>query len=69
MGDDHPCNVRGIDKVCIKIFDGKIRELQNVRNVSQLKRNLISVGVLKILGLEIVGPKAHHSSFDDDQLM
>ena len=53
MGDDHPCNVKGIDKVRIKIFDGKIRELQNVRYVPQLKRNLISVGALKILDLVV----------------
>ena len=53
MGDDHPCNVEGIGTVRIKIFDGKIRELQNVRYVPQLKRNLISVSALKTLGLVV----------------
>jgi len=30
-----------------------VRELKKVRYVSQLKRNLISVGALKALGLEV----------------
>jgi len=30
-----------------------VRELKEVRYVPQLKRNLISVGVLKTLGLEV----------------
>ena len=51
MGDDHPCNVEGIGTVRIKMFDGIVRELKKVRYVPQLKRNLISVGVLETLGL------------------
>jgi len=35
------------------MFDGMVRELKEVRYVPQLKRNLISVGVLKTLGLEL----------------
>jgi len=53
MGDDRPCNMEGIDTVQIKIFDSMVRELKEVRYVPQLKRNLISVGVLKTLGLEV----------------
>jgi len=53
MGDDRPCNMEGICTVQIKIFDGMVRELKAVRYVHQLKRNLISVGVLETLGLEI----------------
>jgi len=43
--------MEGIGTVQIKMFDGMIRELKEVRYVSQLKRNLISVGALKTLGL------------------
>jgi len=39
--------------VLIKIFDEIVRELKEVRYVPQLKKNLISVGVLKALVLEI----------------
>ena len=53
MGDDRRCNMEGISIVQIKMFDGMVRELKKVRYVSQLKMNLISVGVLKILGLEV----------------
>jgi len=30
-----------------------MRKLKNVRYVSQLKKNLISVGAMKVLGLEV----------------
>ena len=53
MGDDRPCNMDGIGTVQIKIFDGMVRELKEVRYVPQLKRNLISFGALKTLGLEV----------------
>ena len=53
MGDDHACNMEGIDTMQIKMLDGMVRELKEVRYVPQLKRNLISVGALKILGLEV----------------
>ena len=53
MGDDHPCNVEGMGTVHIKMFDGIVRELKEVRYVPQLKRNLISVGALEELGLVV----------------
>ena len=31
MGDDHPCNMEGIGIIQIKMFDGMIRELKEVR--------------------------------------
>ena len=36
--------------LCIKMFDGIVRELKEVRYVPQLKRNLVSVGILETLG-------------------
>jgi len=39
--------------VCIKMDDGIVRELKKVRYVSQLKRNLISIGALETLGLVV----------------
>ena len=52
-GDDHPCNIEGMGTVRIKMDDGILRELKEVRYVPQLKRNLISVGALKALGMVI----------------
>ena len=28
MGNDHPCNMEGIGTVCMKMFDGIVRELK-----------------------------------------
>ena len=47
MGNDHPCNMDGIGTTRVKMFDGIVRELKEVRYVPQLKRNLISVDILK----------------------
>ena len=49
MGDS-PCNMEGIGIVQIKMFDGMVREVKEVRYILQLKRNLISVGALEALG-------------------
>jgi len=53
MGDDHLCNIEGIGIVRVKMADGIVRELKEVRYVPQLKRNLILVGALEVLGLVI----------------
>jgi len=52
MDDDRPCHMEGIGTVLVKMFDGMVWELKNVRYVPQLKRNLISIGALKVLGHE-----------------
>ena len=54
MGDDRPCNIEGICAILIKMFDEMVRELKEVRYAPQMKKNLISVGALEILGLEIL---------------
>ena len=53
MGDDRLCNMVGIGTILIKMFDEMMRKLKEVRYVTQLKKNLISIGVLEALGLEI----------------
>ena len=50
MGDDRPCNMEGIAIVQIKMFDGMVRELKEVRYIPQVKKNLISIGTLEALG-------------------
>jgi len=45
--------MEGIGTIQIKMFDRMIRELKKVRYIPQLKRNLISVGALKTLGLDV----------------
>ena len=45
--------MKGIGTIFIRMFDGMVRELKDVRYVHQLKKNLISIGALKALGLEV----------------
>ena len=50
MSDDRPCNTEGIGTVCIKMFEGMVWELKEMRHIPQLKMNLFSVDALKALG-------------------
>ncbi|KAH9718032.1 Integrase catalytic domain-containing protein [Citrus sinensis] len=53
MGNDQPCRTMGIGTIRLKIFDGMVRELKEVRFVLALKKNLISVGALKAKGYKV----------------
>ena len=50
MGNDATCLVIGISTMKIKMFDGIVRVLSNVRHVPELRKNLIYLGVLDDLG-------------------
>ena len=54
MGKDSSCKMMGIGSVQIKMFDGIIRKLNDVRHVPDLKKNLISLGVLDAIGYRII---------------
>ena len=47
MGNDPSCKVVGIGNIRVKIFDGVIRMLCDIRPVPELRKNLISLGTLK----------------------
>ena len=53
MGDDHSCSMEGVSTIPIRMFDGIVRELTGVRYVPQMKRNLISLGILEASGMVI----------------
>ena len=44
MGDDHALEIIGIGTIKIKMFDGRIRIIGEVRHVNDLKKNLLSLG-------------------------
>ena len=46
MGNDHAMEICGIGTIKIKMFDGIIRTIQDVRHVKGLKKNLLSLGQL-----------------------
>ncbi|KAL9270861.1 Retrovirus-related Pol polyprotein from transposon TNT 1-94-like protein [Drosera capensis] len=52
MGNDASCNVIGIGTIRIKMFDGVVRTLSNVRHIPELRKNLISLGTLDSIGCE-----------------
>ncbi|KAL0284885.1 UNVERIFIED_CONTAM: Retrovirus-related Pol polyprotein from transposon TNT 1-94 [Sesamum calycinum] len=46
LGDDRCCNIIGVGDVRIKMYDGTVRTLSDVRHIPDLKKNLISLGTL-----------------------
>lgn len=55
MGNDMPCNVVGIGSIVIRMHDGTVRTLTDVRHVPDLRKNLISLGVLDSKGFKYNG--------------
>ena len=51
FGDRYTCQIEGIGTVRIKLSDGIVRELRDVRYIPQLKENFISVGASEAQGL------------------
>lgn len=50
MGNDYALEIAGVDIVKIKMYDGTIHTIQEVRHVRGLKKNLLSIGQLDDLG-------------------
>jgi hypothetical protein len=50
MGDNSPCEVVGMGTVQIKMFDGNVRTLTEVRHVPSMSRSLISLSTLDTKG-------------------
>ncbi|XP_020243073.1 uncharacterized protein LOC109821297 [Asparagus officinalis] len=53
MGNDQSCGICGISTVRIRMHHGVVRELNEVRFVHQLKKNLISVRTLEANGFNV----------------
>jgi len=50
IGNNMSCKVVGIGSIRIKMHDGVVRTLTNVRHIPDLKKNLISLGTLDSQG-------------------
>lgn len=46
MGNNTVCKIAGIGTIKFRLHDGMMRTLSNVRYIPELKRNLISLGML-----------------------
>jgi 5'-3' exoribonuclease 2 len=55
MGNGFPCKIVGVGSIRIRMFNGIVRELTNVRYVLDLKLNLISLGILDSSGYKYIG--------------
>lgn len=55
MGNNASCKIAGPGIVRIKMFDGVVRTLGNVKHAPDLKRNLISLGTLDSKGYKYTG--------------
>ena len=53
MRNDATCQMIGIGTVRIKMFDGVVRDLTDVRYVPQMKKNIISVGAVESKGFKM----------------
>ena len=53
MGNDNPCKIEGIGRIRLKLHDGTVKVLKDVRYILDLKKNLISVGFLDSQGFKI----------------
>jgi hypothetical protein len=55
MGNNVACKIVGIVTIRIRMHDGIVRTLTNVRHIPDLKKNLISLGTLDSLGYKYTG--------------
>ncbi|WVZ88330.1 hypothetical protein U9M48_034864 [Paspalum notatum var. saurae] len=55
MGDDRPCQIVGIGSVQIKMHDGIVRTLTDVRHIPDMTKNLISLSTLDGKGYKYSG--------------
>ena len=53
LGNNLACKVTRMGTINIQMFDDKTRELKQVRYVLELKRNLISLGMMDKMGCSI----------------
>uniref|UniRef100_A0A5B7BZJ7 Putative copia LTR rider n=1 Tax=Davidia involucrata TaxID=16924 RepID=A0A5B7BZJ7_DAVIN len=54
IGNNNPCGTKGVGKIRLKMHNGSIKVLEEVRYVPDLKKNLISLGVLDSKGYRII---------------
>lgn len=55
MGDNHPCEVVDISMVCFQLFHGSFFNLKDVRYALELKKKLISMGILDSMNISLKG--------------
>ncbi|KAK8954443.1 hypothetical protein KSP39_PZI002550 [Platanthera zijinensis] len=54
MDNDKTCRTIGVESILVRMHDGAVRELTEVRHVPDIRKNLLSVGALEAKGYKIV---------------
>src|SRR5436190_880344 len=57
MGNDAECKVVGIRSIRMRMFDGEVRTVANVRHVLEVSNNLLSLGALEARGCRFASAK------------
>ena len=50
MSNNNSCRTEGIGTIQLKLHDGIVRDLKEVRHIPEMKTNLISLGALESSG-------------------
>ncbi|GMI83155.1 hypothetical protein HRI_001984800 [Hibiscus trionum] len=67
LGDDRCCNIIGIGEVRIKMYDGIVRTLCDVKGALTVMKGKITAGnIYKLLGSTVVGGAHYVESYDDN---
>ena len=69
LGDNLAYRVTGMRIISIKMFDKKTRELKQVRYVPELKRNLISLGMIDKIGCNIKAENGQLQVLNKDEVI
>ncbi|KAH1073512.1 hypothetical protein J1N35_025840 [Gossypium stocksii] len=54
MGNNASCKITSVGTIKVKMFDGVVRILNDIRHVPELKRNLISLSTLDSKGYKYI---------------
>ena len=57
MGNNAECRVVGIGSIRMRMFDGEVRTVANVRHVPEVSNNLLSLGALEARGCRFASAK------------
>ncbi|KAG8480910.1 hypothetical protein CXB51_025469 [Gossypium anomalum] len=76
MGNNASCKIAGVGTIKVKMFDGVVRTLSDIRHVPELKRNLISLSTLDSKGYRYTAERFYcygdaavaSSSLSDDDI-
>src|SRR4051812_46895009 len=55
MGNNAECNIIGAGNIRMRMFDGQVRTLTNVRHVPDMRKNLLLLGALEAQGFRFSG--------------